>query len=55
MSKVLVRKNDQVVYTEYDAYFTIIRGNDNRVFIPYCEQPELMDKATTVSAFRWEI
>ena len=52
MARFVVRKNDQVVYTEYDAYFTIIRSSGNRVVIPYCEQPELMNKAT-VSKQGW--
>jgi hypothetical protein len=55
MSRVVIRKGDKVFYTEYDGYFTIVKSNGDRLVIPYCEQPELLRKATRLSNFRWEI
>ena len=55
MSRAVIRKGDKVFYTEYDGYFTIVKSNGDRSVIPYCEHPKLMQKATRLSNFRWEI
>ena len=55
MARYKVGKNDRIIYTTYDAYFTIIRANGNRVILPMCCQPGLMAHARRVDAFRWEV
>ena len=45
----------KVLFTEYDAYFTIIYTDGEVHQIPYIHRPDLKEAATCLKKFRYEI
>jgi len=55
MKKLNLDKIKKVIYTRWDAYFTVIYKSGLVRNYMYCEYPELMDIAEQMDSFRFDI